>query len=376
MLRILFVITEDWAFVSHRLHLAEYAIERGFKVAVLTRIGRYRELFESLGIKVFDWGLDRRSLSVLGGIKAISQLYRVIQDFRPDVVHPVALKPVIYTGIASRLFFGGMVVSALGGVGYIFSSTQLFARILRRPTCMILKFALCGKRRNLILQNADDVDLFVRAGIVGRHKINLIKGAGVEIDKFRMYPLPRDVKRVMLPARMLWDKGVFEFVSVARRLTKVRPDVKFVLVGDVDEHNPNSIPKAAINDWVAEGCVEHWEGVQHDQMAEVYKMATIVCLPSYREGLPKALLEAASVGRPLVAFDVPGCREVVMHGINGELVPFGRVDLLANSILSFIDDEEKTKQFGTSSREIVRAEFASGVVNDQTCAVWLRGYRK
>ena len=169
---------------------------------------------------------------------------------------------------------------------------------------------------------------------------------------------------------MLWDKGVGEFVNVARRIRLIRPDVRFVLVGDVDLQNPASISKKQIEIWVNEGCIEHLDRVSHKDMPEIYKSASIVCLPSYREGLPKVLLEAASCGRPLVAFDVPGCREIVLSGINGELVPFGREDLLEDAILSLIDDRQRCVQFGIRGRQLACSEFASTVINTQTGEIW------
>ena len=370
MARILFVITEDWALVSHRLHLVKYAIEHGYEVAVATRINSYRDKFERLGITVFDWPLKRRSLNPFSEIRIVARLISIVRQFKPDLIHAVALKPVIYTGIATRFFFEGAVVSALGGVGYIYSSDRLHARILRYPAQMMLKLALFGRRRRLILQNIDDFEMFARAGVIPRSHICLVKGAGVEVEIFKMTDMPLDSTWIILPARMLWDKGVGEFVNVARRVRLKRPKVKFILVGDVDVQNPVSISKDQINRWVEEGYVEHWDRVGHDQMYWIYKSASIVCLPSYREGLPKVLLEAASVGRPLVAFDVPGCREIVRSGSTGELVPFAREDLLEQSLMSLIDDKEKCERLGINGHHLVRSEFASEVINERTSQIW------
>ena len=370
MARILFVITEDWALVSHRLHLVIYAIEHGFEVAVATKMHSCREEFERLGIMVFDWPLKRRSVNPISEIITVFRLRRIISEFQPNLIHTVALKPVIYTGLATRLFFGGAVVSALGGVGYIYSSNRMHARLLRYPAGLLLKVALFGKRRRLILQNIDDFDLFSQARVILTPNMHLVKGAGVEVDSFRFSKLPVDVTRIILPARMLWDKGVGEFVNVARRIRMKRPEVRFVLVGDVDAQNPASIPKGQIDKWVEEGCVIHLDRVSHKQMPAIYKSASIVCLPSYREGLPKVLLEAASVGRPLVAFDVPGCREIVRSGSTGELVPFGREDLLEQALMSLIDDKERCEQFGINGHHLVRSEFASEVINEQTSQIW------
>lgn len=370
MARILFVITEDWALVSHRLHLVKYAIELGFEVAVATRMNSHRDEFERLGIMVFDWPLKRRSLNLLGELWIVLKLIKIVREFKPDVIHSVALKPVIYTGIATRFFFKGAVVSALGGVGYIFSSDRLHARILRHPAQLMLKLALFGRHRRLILQNIDDFEMFAQVGIIPVAHMYLVKGAGVEVEFFKFTKIPLGFTRIILPARILWDKGVGEFVNVARRVRLRRPKVNFVLVGDSDAQNPESISDEQIKSWVKEGCVEHWSGVKHHQMPTIYQSASIVCLPSYREGLPKVLLEAGAVGRPLVAFDVPGCREIVRSGITGELVPFGREDLLEEALMSFIDNQEKCRKFGVTAHEVVCSEFASEIINEQTNQIW------
>ena len=370
MQRILFVITEDWALVSHRLHLVDFAIKQGFEVAVATRMNSYRSDFEKMGMTVFDWPLDRRSLNPLREIAAILKLRKFINSFKPDLIHTVALKPVIYTGIATRLSFRGAIVSALGGVGYIFASDRLRARLLRFPARVMLKLALYGRQRRLILQNMDDVNLFAGAKAVPASHIHLVKGAGVEVDLFGFAELPSSIQRVILPARLLWDKGIGEFVNVARRIIEKKPDVKFVLVGDVDSQNPASIKQEQIDAWVAEGCVEQLRRVRHEQMPEIYKDASIVCLPSYREGLPKVLLEGASTGRPVVAFDVPGCRDIVIDGQNGVLVPLGREDLLEDAIMSLLKDRRKREQFGRNGRDLVCSEFSSDVINKQTINIW------
>lgn len=370
MQKILFVITEDWALVSHRLHLVNFAVEQGYEVAVATRISNYRSVFDDMGVKVFDWRLDRSSLNPISAIATVIELRQFINSFKPDLIHTVALKPVIYAGIATRLSFQGAVVSALGGMGYIFTSNRLRARLLRGPITLMLKLALYGKNRRLILQNEDDVNLFVGFKAIPFSHIHLVRGAGVEVDLFKFAKLPSDNQSVILPARLLWDKGVSEFINVARRILKKKPDVKFVLVGDVDPQNPASINQEQVDAWIAEGCVKQMRRVRHHQMPEIYKKALIVCLPSYREGLPKALLEGASTGRPLVAFDVPGCRDVVLDGLNGVLVPFGREDLLENAIMSLLNDRNKCEEFGRNGYELVRSEFSSIVINKQTINIW------
>ena len=176
----------------------------------------------------------------------------------------------------------------------------------------------------------------------------------------------------MLPARLLKDKGVFEFVEVAQRFHSERSDVEFVLAGDLDPQNPASIPQCKLLQWRQDGIITHLERLDHDAMPQLYRDSRIVCLPSYREGFPKVLLEASSCGRPIVAFDVPGSREVVKHGVNGLLVPVNDVDALEGAIRDLIDDKEMCKQMGDHGRQIVVQSFSDQIVNAETERIWIR----
>ena len=370
MARILFVISEDWALATHRLHLVKAALKQGHTIAVATRISTYRDQLENLGVTVFDWRLQRRSLHPFRELLTIKSLRTFISSFNPDLIHAVALKPVIYTGLATRFGFAGGIVFALGGVGYIFSNSSLRALTLRVPIKLLVAIALMGRQRRLILQNEDDVEHFTKAGIIDRRTIRLVRGAGVETDLFKPSPIPFGAPVVLLPSRLLWDKGVYEFVKVAERLKNELPQSRFVIVGDTDQQNPANIPNTTIRLWTNAGVVEHWQRVSHEKMPEIYKKASIVCLPSYREGLPKVLLEAASSARPIVAFDVAGCRDVVRPGVNGTLVPFKSVDLLQAAIWDLMLDRQRCIEMGIRGRGLVEQKFSSEIINDYTFKIW------
>ena len=366
----LFVISEDWALATHRLHLVKAALEMGHDVAVVTRVNTLRYEFEALGIKVFDWRLERRSVGLLRELSSLWALRRVLFEFKPDLIHAVALKPVIYAGLVTRFGYRGSLVSALGGAGYIFSACSMRAKLLQYPVKLLMRFALAGSQRVLILQNPDDVELFVSNRVLPISKVKLVRGAGVETDMFTPCPEPAGDPLVILPARLLWDKGVGEFVNVARRIRQKKPSVRFIVVGDPDPHNPASIPESQIEEWVQSGAIENWRRVNHRQMPKIYRAASIVCLPSYREGLPKVLLEAASMARPLLAFDVSGCREIVRTGINGYLVPFGDEAALEKVLLELIDNDTLRLQLGLRGRQIVEDEFSSEIINAKTFSIW------
>ena len=366
--RVLFVITEDWALISHRLHLAEAAIRLGYEVAVVTRVTKYRDMLEASGLKVFHWRLQRRSLNPISELISIFHLWKILTSFEPDIIHAVAQKPVIYAGLVMKFSKKAKFVAALGGVGFIFTGKNIKANLLKPIVKSCLRFVLRDPASKLILQNADNVQTIVDLSIVDKNRITLIKGAGVEIRKFQPSLIPKGPPMVILPARMLWDKGVAEFVRVAGRIKARGIEAHFVLVGDVDIHNPASISQKQVDQWVQQGAVEHWN--RRDDMDQIYQQASIVCLPSYNEGLPKVLLEAASCARPTVAFNVPGCREIVRNGTNGFLVSFGDEVALEKAIVTLISDRSLCAKMGAKGREIVEQAFSSEIINAQTFAIW------
>lgn len=368
MPRVLFIITEDWAFKSHRYHLAKTAQELGYTVGIVTKFSSYKEEFVRNKFYVYDWLFRRESLNPISEMKAIWQLIHYITEFKPDIVHSVALKPIIYAGLISSLFPRIVFVSAMGGTGFIFNSMSLKAKFLRYFIVLFFIIALWGKRKCLIMQNEDNIRAIENHKITNRKKIKLIRGSGVEVSIFKPLPLPGGTPVVALIGRMLWDKGVGEFVNVARKFKQKKINARFVLVGDVDRQNPNSLEPSIIEKWVEEGIVEHWP--RKEQINIVLGKISIVCLPSYHEGLPKVLLEAASCERPIVSFDVPGCREITQNNINGFLVPFGDEIELSNAIQKLVLNRDLCIKFGKTGRRVVIKQFSDKIINSETIKVW------
>lgn len=366
--RLLFVVAEDWYFCSHRLHIAVAARQAGYDVAVATRVGRDAARIEAAGLRVHPIGLARGGLNPWRELASFLELLRVYRRERPDLAHHVAVKPVIYGSLAARLSGVPRVVNALAGLGFLFSSASLKARLLRPLATAAYRLLLGGRGRLLILQNPDDRDLFVARGLAPAASIRLIRGSGVDTARFCARPESAGAPLVVLPARLLRDKGVVEFVAAARLLRARGIDARFALVGAADPQNPASLAPAQIEAWRAEGVVEVWG--QCDDMPEVYAQSALVCLPSYREGLPKALLEAASCGRAIVATDVPGCREIVAHGDNGLLVPPRDAAALAEAMATLLGDAAMRARMGARGRERAIAEFADGRVAEATLAVY------
>jgi glycosyltransferase involved in cell wall biosynthesis len=368
MPKLLFFITEDWYFCSHRLPLARAAIKAGFEVVLLTNVQAHGDMIRSEGIRVIPLALQRRSMNPLRELKTILHVVGVYRAERPDIVHHVAMKPVLYGSVAAFVVSMHRVVNALAGMGYLFISESLMTRALRACIKRLYSFFLNRNESRIILQNPDDARMFVKYGMAEEARICLIRGSGVNVSIFAPTPeLPQPVT-VVLPARMLLDKGVVEFVAAARILIKQGCVARFILVGNLDPENPAAIAEEQLHLWQQEQNVEWW-GHRSD-MPAVLEQAHIVCLPSYREGVPKALLEAAACGRPIVATDVPGCREIVREGVNGLLVPARNALALAEALRTLIDDKELREQMGAKGREIVLNDFSEQKIVAETLAVY------
>lgn len=365
---LLFLVTEDWYFVSHRLPLARAAVEAGYRVVVATRVRQHERHITSAGCEVIPIQLRREGRSPIGELRAIIELVRLYRRVRPEIVHHVALKPVLYGSIAARCAGRPKVINAIAGLGYAFTGNSLEARLLRPLVSAAYKLLIAPRGGVVLVQNPDDRDLLLSRRLAPAEAIALIRGSGVDLAQFRVTPEPSGTPVVMLPARMLRDKGVEDFVESARILQHRGIAVRCVLAGGEDPANPAAIPLTQLRQWNAEGIVEWW-GHQED-MPLALSQASVVCLPSYREGLPKALLEGAAAGRPLVATDVPGCREVVKSGENGLLVPVADPVKLADAIELLLGHPDERSAMGRRAREVAELEFSVTRVVEQTLALY------
>lgn len=369
-LKILFVVTEDWYFCSHRLPLAVAAVRAGYEVAVVTRITDRRTAIEEAGIRVIPLRhMKRSSLNAFRELAAITELFAIFRKERPDLVHQVALKPVLYGSLVSNLIGIRAKVNALGGLGFIFSSSRLLARLMRPFLLWLFRFIFNGKNGQLILQNDDDFALVTTRAGVDRRRVRLIRSAGVDLEHYVAKEIPSGVPVVMLASRMLWDKGVGEFVGAARLLHEQGIDARFVLVGEPDPDNPSSVALEQLQQWSDSGVVEWWG--HRDDMPEVLSQACVVCLPSYYgEGVPKVMIEAMACARAVVTTDMPGCRDVVRSGNNGLLVKPRDVDELANALKILLLDRMGCKELGIAGRQIAEDEYALSRVVKETLAVY------
>lgn len=361
----------DWYLYNFRRSLALALKAAGHDVLLLSPPGPYGDKLTALGLRWQPVPMDRRSLNPLREAALLWYLVKLLRLEKPALVHGFTIKCAVYGSLAARLAGVPARVNAVAGMGYVFSSSDLKARMLRPVVRLLLRIALDGENARLVLQNPDDVALFERAGLVAPERIRLIAGSGVDCSRFM--PIPRmrsegEPYRVLLAARLLWDKGIAEFIEAARRLRAEADALVFQLAGDPDPGNPAAVPDTTLRGWVDEGVVE-WLG-HVDDMPGLFASVDMVVLPSYREGLPKGLIEAAACALPLVTTDVPGCREVVRHEIEGLRVPARDADALAEAIARLYADPDLAARLGAAARERALAEFDEAIVIRRTLAVY------
>jgi glycosyltransferase involved in cell wall biosynthesis len=366
--RLLYLITEDWYFWSHRLDLARAARDAGFDVTIATRVTNHGEQIQGEGFRLVPISLFRRSRNPFRELGAILELVRIYRSIQPHLVHHVAMKPILYGSLAAWVVRVPVILNAFAGLGYLFTHSDRQRGGLHWVLTAALRSIIRRSGSTVLFQNEADRDELVQTGIVEPLRTRIIAGSGIDVTAFSVKPCPPGTPLVVLPSRMLWDKGVGEFVQAARNLMAKGTDARFALVGRCDDDNPAAIRREQLAQWVGEGVVEWWG--HRDDMAAVYEGATLVVLPSYREGLPKVLLEAAACGKAIVATDVPGCRDVVKDGINGVLVPPRDSSTLARGIANLLSDQYTREIMGARSREMAVDKWAGPRIREQVLGLY------
>jgi len=365
---LVFLLTEDWFFASHFWVRALAAKKAGWRVILVARESEAAGRIRESGIEVIPVDFIRRRLNPFAELAFTWRLARLYREIRPDLVHHIALKPIVLGGIAARLGGVRAIVNAPVGLGFVFSSDKLLAKILRPLVAFGLRLTLTPRGAVAVFENPDDMEALVRDGMARAEAVTLIRGAGVDIEKFHPTPEPPGPVRIVLIARMIREKGVPEFVEAARIL---RGRAEFLLAGAPDEGNHNALTAAELRGWEAEGLVR-WLGPITD-IAGLLASAHIACQPSsYREGLPKSALEAMAAGKPLVATDIPGCREAVVDGETGFLVPARDAMALAQALAKLIDDPILRVRMGAAGRARVEQNFTDAIICEKTFAVYNR----
>ena len=368
--RLLFVVNDPAFFLSHRLVIARAAMAAGFSVFVATPVGPGIDDIRSEGFTFVPIRLERWGMNPFSEVLALLGLIKAYRKVRPHIVHHVTIKPVLYGSLVARITGVPAVVNAISGLGYIFIAQGCLAAIRKRLIQHVYRFVLRHKNSRVVFQNPDDRDFFISSGLIAPEDYVLIQGSGVDTLKFAPADTAHTIPVVLMVARLLRDKGVYEFVDAARQLKRAGIRVRCIIAGSPATGNPAAVSAVQLEVWRAEGIIELPGHVA--DMPSLYQKADIVCLPSYREGLPKALIEGASAGKALVATDVPGCREIVRPGRNGYLVSLGDSVGLARALGVLIEDEQLRNRMGEMSRDIILSE---GFAEEHVVAKTMQLYR-
>jgi len=372
-MKFVFYANTDWYLYNFRLSTALRLKSEGHDVVMLSPPGEYGERFESHGLRWIQLAsMDRASLNPLREAATIRDLTRVLKHERPDLLHNFTVKCAIYGAIAARAAGVPAVVNAVAGMGYVFSSERMLARSLRPIVKLLMRGTLGGKGTRLILQNPDDADAFVRARLVPQQQIRVIRSSGVNLERFLPVDPYAEARplRVLLAARLLWEKGIGEYIESARLLRAQGRTIEFVIAGSPDPGNPRSVSREQAESWVAEGLVD-WRGHVEDMPALMRSM-DVIALPSYyREGVPKSLIEAAACGLAVITTNLPGCREVVSeHGVDGLHVEPRCARSLAECIAQLDDDRLLMRRLGECARAKAMEHFDEQMVIRRTIEVY------
>ena len=356
--KLLFIVNVDWFFVSHRLPIALKAIEAGYEVHLVCAITDKAEYLESLGLIVHPFLFSRSGKNVIGELGSIVKLYQHVKRIKPDLVHLVTIKPVLYGGIVARIAKVPSVVSAISGLGFLFVERKgVASRLLLSAVFFLYRLAMGHPNQKVIFQNPTDMNALVAAGGVANDKVRMIRGSGVDLHCYPMQPELSGKPVIIMASRLLKDKGVLEFVEAARLLKGKGMRLHFQLVGEPDSGNPESVTAEQLRDWQDEGGVDCL-GFRSD-IPVLFSRAHIVVLPSYyAEGLPKVLIEAAACGRAVITTDMPGCRDAIEPDVTGVLVSSRDAAALANAIECLVKNASLRQQMGRAGRDLAEREFS------------------
>ncbi len=376
-MKIMFVANTDWTLYNFRLGLIKNAIEKGWEVYCLCKFSVYEDHLTKAGVKkVISLRKYQKGINLISDLNILIHFFAVYKRWKPDIVHHFTLKPVLYGSLGAYLAKIPIIINTVTGMGYIFTegSKKWWIKHL-----VIKMYKICGKISDFFFfQNQEDRNFFIRKKLINNHKTRIVPGSGVDIDYFNPNLIETTIKDnlkkelgiqsndfiILLVSRMLYEKGISEYVECAKRLKKKYKRLHFFLIGPVAPGNPAYIPLNVIKEWEADNLVEYLS--KRDDIRELMSIADIITLPSYREGLSRVLLEASSMAKPIVTTDTVGCRDVVKHCENGLLVPIRDVYSLCRAIETLIKDQEYRINLGKKAREIAVSEFDEKIVIDKT----------
>jgi glycosyltransferase involved in cell wall biosynthesis len=366
MHKILLFANTDWYLYNFRLALANELRKRGHEVILLSPPGSFHERLKEAGFRWISFPLSRQGTNPFNEIMTLWRLIRVYRQVRPHIIHHFTIKPVIYGSIAAHSLRIPGIINSITGLGHLFIDSGLSTRILRGLARWLYRFSLRGTQ--VIFENPEDRSTFIHNKFIKAEQSHLILGTGVDVDKFRPVQKTNDVPLVLFSGRLLATKGLIEYVDAIGILKQKGLRARFAVAGTVDPGNPASIPPGQLDSWKQSDLLEWW-GWQDDMPAALAR-TDIFCLPSYREGIPNALLEACASGLPIITTDVPGCRDVVQHGVNGLLVPPRNTQALAEALETLLTDPARRCSMGQAGRQLAVDRFSLANIISQNIEVY------
>jgi len=353
--KIIFLVNVDSFFVSHRLPIAKQLLLDGYEVHIATEFTRHKKMLLKLGFKVHSISFNRNSMNLLKVIFPVFQIFFLIKRIKPTIIHLISLKPIILGGLVSLISPVNSMVISITGLGSMFIRKGIFYKIRENIFNLIYRVIFLFPNLKVILQNKDDLDYLIKKTSLKRNKIEIIKGSGVDLKTLKFSKIPKRKPIILMASRIIADKGIFEYVKSIQYLKKYNFKGKFYLVGDIDFANPSAIKKSIINYWHKNKIINYAK--HQTKISSIIKKSTIVVLPSYREGFPKILMEAAACGRPVITTNVPGCKDVIVNDITGILVPPRNHIALAKAIKNLCNNRKKLETFGRAARKHALKNF-------------------
>lgn len=352
--KILYVVNTDKFFLSHRINIA-YSLKNTFKIHLATNFLLGENFFKKKNFETYQLTVDRSSYSFFSNFYIFLRIFLIIKKCKPDLIHFISIKPVLLGGLASK-FFNIPKIFSITGLGFVFIENNFISVFRKFFFLLFYKISLSHRRLKVIFQNRSDYLEIKKFSSIIEKNYKLIPGSGVCLKKFRPQQQTSKIPIIMFPSRMLYHKGLKEFVQAAQILNKDKINAKFVLVGDLDASNPACVNLSQINKWELDGAIEYWG--YKSSMHIILNLSTIVVLPSYREGFPKVLMEAAACGKPIITTNVPGCRDAVINNVTGKIVPVKNSKLLAIAIRNLLENKHKMKLMSKNARKHAERNFS------------------
>jgi glycosyltransferase involved in cell wall biosynthesis len=356
--KILFLINVDWFFISHRLPIALEAQDKGYVVTIACHFTKHKQELINMGFSVVDIPFSRSGSGIINELNTLKNIRKVIKEVNPSLIHAVTIKPVLYTGLVLKSINRNVpFVAAISGLGYVFTASTLRAKLTRLIVSGFYKVALSQKYKTVIFQNTSDESILTDVAKLKANSKVLIKGSGADLSVYNYLPEnSTDSIKVVMACRLLKEKGVYEYVASAKLVKEQYPRTEFLLVGTPDVENPNTVKQVEIDGWVKNSLIKYL-GHRND-IPKVFSGSNIVCLPSfYGEGVPKVLIEAAACGRAIVTTDNPGCKDAIIDGETGILVPIRDAQALSQAIITLIKDTKLRNNMGKKARVFAEKEF-------------------